>query len=136
MIAFKGRLSFRQYMPAKPTKYGIKVWLTADSSNGFVLNHKVYLGKERNAALHHGLGYDVVTDICLPFLGKFHKIYFDNFFSSTKPLKEHKREKTYAYATVHLNRKGLPPCAKCKLAKGEQVSMEKGNIVFTKWYDK
>ena len=25
MIAFKGRLSFRQYMPAKPTKYGIKV---------------------------------------------------------------------------------------------------------------
>ena len=25
MIAFKGHLSFRQYMPAKPTKYGIKV---------------------------------------------------------------------------------------------------------------
>ena len=47
MIAFKGRLSFRQYMPAKPTKYGIKVWLAADASNGFVLNHKVYLGKEK-----------------------------------------------------------------------------------------
>ena len=27
MIAFKGRLSFRQYIPAKPTKYGIKVWM-------------------------------------------------------------------------------------------------------------
>ena len=26
MIAYKGKLSFRQYMPAKPTKYGIKVW--------------------------------------------------------------------------------------------------------------
>ena len=25
MIAFKGRLAFRQYMPAKPTKYEIKV---------------------------------------------------------------------------------------------------------------
>ena len=34
MIAFKGRLSFRQYMPAKPTKYGIKVSMAADSSNG------------------------------------------------------------------------------------------------------
>jgi len=33
MIAFQGRLSFRQYMPAKPTKYGIKVWTAADSSN-------------------------------------------------------------------------------------------------------
>lgn len=26
MIAFKGRLSFKQYLPAKPTKFGIKVW--------------------------------------------------------------------------------------------------------------
>ena len=34
MIAYKGRLSFRQYMPAKPTKYGIKVWMAADSDNG------------------------------------------------------------------------------------------------------
>ena len=31
MIALKGRLSFRQYMPAKPTKCGIKVWMTVDS---------------------------------------------------------------------------------------------------------
>ena len=26
MIAFKGRISIRQYMPIKPVKYGIKVW--------------------------------------------------------------------------------------------------------------
>ena len=36
MIAFKGRLAFGQYMPAKPVKYGIKVWMAADASNGFV----------------------------------------------------------------------------------------------------
>jgi len=46
MIAFKGRLSFRQYLPAKPTKYGIKVWMAADSSNGYVVNFSVYLGSE------------------------------------------------------------------------------------------
>ena len=44
MIAFKGRLSFRQYLPAKPTKYGIKGWMAADSSNGYVVNFSVYLG--------------------------------------------------------------------------------------------
>ena len=27
MIAFCGTLAFCQYMPAKPTKYGIKVWM-------------------------------------------------------------------------------------------------------------
>ena len=42
-IGFRGRLSFRQYMPAKPTKYGIKVWMAADSSNGYVLNFDIYL---------------------------------------------------------------------------------------------
>lgn len=48
MIAFKGRLSFRQYMPAKPTKYGIKVWMATDSDNGYVANFSVYLGSEGN----------------------------------------------------------------------------------------
>jgi hypothetical protein len=34
MIAFKGRLSFKQYLPAKPTKFGIKVWKRASPQNG------------------------------------------------------------------------------------------------------
>ena len=32
MIRFKGRLAFRQYMPAKPIKWGVKVWALAESS--------------------------------------------------------------------------------------------------------
>ena len=31
MIAFKGRSSIKQYMPKKPTKRGIKVWMKSDS---------------------------------------------------------------------------------------------------------
>jgi hypothetical protein len=31
MIKFKGRMSFRQYLPAKPTKMGVKLWNMADS---------------------------------------------------------------------------------------------------------
>ena len=45
-VGYKGRLSFKQYMPAKPTKYGIKVWKAADSANGCALNYVVYLGKD------------------------------------------------------------------------------------------
>ena len=63
MIAFKGRLAFRQYMPAKPTKYGIKVWMAADSSNGYVANFSVYLGKESDAPRTHSLEYDVVIAV-------------------------------------------------------------------------
>ena len=45
MIGFKGRLSWVQYMPKKPTKWGIKAWGLADGSNGYVWNFKLYTGK-------------------------------------------------------------------------------------------
>ncbi|XP_068720561.1 piggyBac transposable element-derived protein 4-like [Montipora capricornis] len=80
MITFKGRLSFRQYMPAKLTKYGIKVWMAADSSNGYVSSFSVYLGQEGNEHRIHGLGYDVVMKMESPFLNKNRHIFFDNFF--------------------------------------------------------
>ena len=36
MIAYKGRLSFMQYMPAKPIKCGIKVWIRCDSKSAYL----------------------------------------------------------------------------------------------------
>ena len=45
MIAFRVTLAFRQYMPAKPTKYGIKVWVRADSHNGYKNEFQVYVGR-------------------------------------------------------------------------------------------
>ena len=45
IIGFKGRLSWIQYMLKKPTKWGIKVWVLADSSNGYVWNLQLYTGK-------------------------------------------------------------------------------------------
>lgn len=35
MIGFKGRLYFIQYMPDKPTKWGMKAFVLADSSSGY-----------------------------------------------------------------------------------------------------
>lgn len=45
MIAFKGRLSLEQYLPAKPTNFGIKVWERASPPNGYVYEFQVYTGK-------------------------------------------------------------------------------------------
>ena len=38
MIGFKGRLHFIQYMPKKPTKWGMKAFVLADSSSGYTGN--------------------------------------------------------------------------------------------------
>ena len=44
IISFKGRLSWVQYMPKKPHKWGIKAWALADSSNGYLSNFRIYTG--------------------------------------------------------------------------------------------
>ena len=136
MIAYKGRLSFRQYMPAKPTKYGIKVWMAADSQNGYVNNFSVYLGKEADAPRNNGLGYDVVMKMASLFLKKRRHVFFDNFFTSTKLMDDLLAQDTYACGTVRSNRKDLPPCAKNKLRQGEKVSAQRGKLIFMKWHDK
>ena len=44
IISFKCRLSWIQYMPKKPHKWGIKAWALADSRNGYIINFKLYTG--------------------------------------------------------------------------------------------
>ena len=38
MLKWKGRLSFRVYNKEKPTKYGIKACILADSTSGYCWN--------------------------------------------------------------------------------------------------
>ena len=45
MIGFKGRLWFLQYMPKKPTKWGMKAFVLSDSVTGYTYNWKLYTGK-------------------------------------------------------------------------------------------
>ena len=51
MISFKGRLSWIQYMPKKPTKWDMKAWVLVDASNGYVYNWILYTGKDIAALL-------------------------------------------------------------------------------------
>ena len=126
-------------MPAKPTKYGIKVWMAADVSNAFIDNHEVYLGKQPGRLLTNGLEHHVVMELMRPFLNKSHHAYFDNFFSSPKLLEDLQNEGTSSTAcsTVRAGRVGLPPSSCRKLKKeGDMICEQKGNLVYTKWHDK
>ena len=124
-------------MPAKSNKYRIKVWMVADSSNGYVLNFDIYLGKEVDGRPHiYGLDYDVVNKLIRPFMNMNHREFFDNLFTSTTLLEHLETDDTFACGTVRCNRRDLPPCAKNKLRVGEKVARQKGYVVFTKWHDK
>ena len=83
MVKYKERLGFKQYLPLKPVKRGIKVWVRADATNGFVCELQVYTGKQNNQ-VEQGLGYRVVSDLVRSLHGKKYHIFCDNFFITTQ----------------------------------------------------
>ena len=138
MIAFKRRLSLKQYLPAKLTKFGIKVWERASPKNSHVHEFQIYTGRVAGGKPEEGLGSRVIKDLSRKLEGKNHVVYMDNFFSSPELFQQMLPKQIYCCGTVHLNRRGMPEAIKAaKLKKrGEIITMQKGNLVATAWKDK
>ncbi len=81
MIGTKCRIGFLQYLPKKPTKWGVKVWVMADAHSGYVHKFQIYTGREESTNATHGLGYRVVMDLMDRLLDKGHILYCDNFYT-------------------------------------------------------
>ena len=111
LVKFNGRLSFKQYMPMKPDKFGIKVWLLADADTYYVPRFQVYLGKNRtNSDLFRqkGLGYYVVWTLGEPYLNISRHFFFNNFFTSAELMRDLQSRNTYTCGTVRQTRKDFP----------------------------
>ena len=107
MIKFQEWSSLKQYMPLKPTKWGIKVSVLADSHNGYFSQFEVYTGKKGNTA-ETGLGTRVVKTPTAELKGKCHHVFFDNFFTSEHLLQDLLADDIYSCGTARKDRKGFP----------------------------
>ncbi len=107
MIKFQGRSSLKQYLPKKPIKRGIKVWVLADSSNGYFSRLEVYTGKKGDR-VEEGLGARVVKDLTSDFIGRWNVVFFDNFFTSKRLLCDLESTGIYGCGTCRSNRKLFP----------------------------
>ena len=138
MIAFKGRLSFKQYLPAKPTKFGIKVWERASPHNGYCHEFQVYTGKKDGQGREDNLGTRVVKDLTRKITAKGHHVYMDNFFSNPTLFEDLGKEGIYCCGTARGTRKGMPETLKnAKLKnRGDFIIMQKGNLCAWVWKDK
>ena len=139
MIPFKGRSSLKQYIPNKPTKRGIKVWVRADALNGYVSALQVYVGKQGGATVT-GLGEKVVKDLTEAISGKNYNIYCDNYFTSVILFKDLLKHNIYACGTIRCTRKGYPDDIKPYLKKGlkergDYKLRQEGNLLLSLWQD-
>ena len=111
MIKFKGRIFFRQYLPAKPTKWGIKTFALCESNTGYGLKFMVYTGKntfqvDRTSSL------SITEQTCLAMTEGFenngYELYMDNYYTSPQLFSELKSRGIGAAGTVKYNRKYMP----------------------------
>ncbi|KAK2150628.1 hypothetical protein NP493_2748g00001 [Ridgeia piscesae] len=82
MIKYNGRLRWKQYMPMKPIKWGIKLWVLCDARTGYCLALYVYTGRDDHLAEGMGLTYNIVMKLSSSYLLRNHHLYADNFYSS------------------------------------------------------
>ena len=74
LIKFKGRVHFRQFIPFKPCRFGMKCFTLTESSSGYGLVFKVYTGKE-NSVVQTVLGRRAVMTLMESFLDKGYVLY-------------------------------------------------------------
>jgi hypothetical protein len=99
----------------KPTKWGIKLWVLADSLNGYTCDFEVYIGKnDTNPPTENGLGYDVVMRLVRRLLNQGYRVFFDNFYTSVKLVKDLFQNGTPSCGTVAENRVDFPKSMKGK----------------------
>ena len=141
LIKFKGRIYFRQFIPIKPGRFGIKCFTLAEASSGYGLVSKIYTEKE-NGVVQTDLGRKSVMGLMEAFFDKGYKLYMDNYYSSVPLFEDLERRGTLACGTVRSNRKGLPKDItdvhneEIKgLKRGESVYRQKDTITCVGWKD-
>ena len=114
VISFKGRVSFKQYLKGKPNPWGIKAFVLADSSTGYMHRLCIYYGKDTELIDRPDLGQTVrvVLTLVEPFHNKGYDLYIDRLYSSPILANELTQVGITVTGTVQLNRKGLPQEAK------------------------
>ncbi|KAJ8369370.1 hypothetical protein SKAU_G00093980 [Synaphobranchus kaupii] len=137
LMLWKGRLGFRQYIPSKRHRFGIKFFVLCDVVTGYVQDMVIYTGATTSIESIEGLGVSgsVVMTLLAPHLGKGHVLYVDNWYSSPMLFQHLLHQGTGACGTVRLNRRGMPTFPK-KMKRGEVTFRENGTQLAVKWQDK
>ncbi|KAJ1143324.1 hypothetical protein NDU88_009634 [Pleurodeles waltl] len=142
LVLFKGRLVFKQYIPSKRARYGIKLYLLSESSTGYVYNFRVYTGRDSSidppgCPATFGVSEKIVWELARRLFNKGHHLYVDNFYTGVQLFKELFRVDTVACGTIRSNRKGYPRELVCKkLERGQCSALRNNELLALKFSDR
>lgn len=108
--SFRGRCSFRQYIPNKPAKYGIKVQALVDARTYYLLNMEVYVGQQPEGPFScSNSPKDIVDRLVGPVSGTKRNITCDNWYTSIELFQNLlQNHKLTAVGTIRKNKPDIP----------------------------
>ncbi|XP_065834224.1 piggyBac transposable element-derived protein 4-like [Oscarella lobularis] len=106
MIPYKRRIGYKKIR--KATKWGIKVFILAESSTEYIYKFEIYTGKKTVTDGEHGLSTQIVLDLIEGLEGKGHFLYTDNYYSSPTLFDLLWGKTIYCCGTVRPHRKDFP----------------------------
>lgn len=135
VVAFRGRLVFRQYNKQKRHKYGIKLFKLC-TLPGYTYKISIYAGKQNDTI--NTSPTSVVMTLCEDLFEKGHTLYTDNWYTSVGLARELLKRETHLVGTLRKNRKHFPKVVvSTKLKKGQFIAKESDDgITVMKWKDK
>ena len=142
MVPWKGGLSFRQYIPSKPDRFGVKLYVLCEATPGYISGYDVYTGKDYDPdpdADDNGHSHGVVMGMMsrAGLLNQGYSLYTDTYYTSPTLCDNLHAEGTALVGTVRTNRKEVPKALKLsKLRKGEAIVRQRDNLLALKWKDK
>lgn len=108
--AFRGRCSFRQCIPNKPSKYGIKIFALVDSDVFYTLNLEMYCGEQPDGLFNvSNSPLDLVQRMIAPVSGSNRNLTIDNWcYSYDLALNLLKKHKITVVETLRKNKREIP----------------------------
>ena len=106
---FRGKCPFRQYIPSKPSKYGIKCFALVDAKMFYTLNMEIYAGKQPEGPFCvSNKPSEVVKRMAKPLFGSGRNITADNWFTDMDLIDDLKMKRLSYVGTVRKNKRQLP----------------------------
>jgi hypothetical protein len=107
LVTFRGRCPFKIYLPQKPGRYGIKIWILADAVNHYCINAEVYLGR-KGEERERNQGSRVVLELTHHLSDSGRNVVADNFFSSFSLVRCLEARRLTFFGTIRKNKPELP----------------------------
>lgn len=111
LISFRGSCPFKQYVPSKAKRYGIKMFALVDSKTPYTKNLEIDVGQETDGQYRIGIpdAKNIVERLIKPISGTFRNVTCDKRFTSFELISSLLNNHRLTYVGgVKKNKKELP----------------------------